>query len=234
MVCREHEDELRDLAAGPDRIGAGGLGPTREARVRAHLAGCAACREALETETQLFAAVDAALREEMNAKVPASLEARIRMAAAAAAGRPLSAWLRWATAGTAVAAVVVLMMVLRPREGPMTRESPARDTPTEERTNPPEAARPGGMISNGGQHTVIVRTSKRGRATTVQPRPEVLVPAGEQAAFLRFAESLQARGNSARGLLRESAADEAKPLQITPMELARLDLKPLEAVKSDE
>ncbi len=227
MACGEYEDKVRELAAG-------GLAPVREAHVRAHVVGCAVCREALEAEKRLFATVDAALREEVNAEIPASLAAGIRIAAEAERVKPRVAWWRWATAGTAVAAVVALMMVLRPREGPLTHESPARDTPTEERTNPPEAARPEGMISNGGQHAVVVRTSKRGRATTVQLAPEVLVPAEEQAAFARFAESLQAPGSSARGLLRVNAGDEARLLPIAPMELARLDVKPLEAVRNEE
>ncbi len=227
MACREYEDELRELAAG-------GLAPVREAHVRAHVVGCAACRKAFEAETRLLAAVDAALREEINAEVPASLAARIRIAAAEEPERLQAAWWRWpVVAGTAVAAVV-LMMVLQMWERRVTRQGPVTGVPTVERQSPPELARAERTIPNRGRRAVIVRATGRGAAAAARRQPNVLVPAEEQAAFARFAESLQAPGSSARGLLRVNAGDEARLLPIAPMELARLDVKPLEAVRNEQ
>jgi anti-sigma factor RsiW len=46
--------------------------------LRAHLAGCVACRTAFAQEQSLFSSMDESLRAAANAEVPASLLARVR------------------------------------------------------------------------------------------------------------------------------------------------------------
>jgi len=220
MACREYEDELRELAAGT-------RAPVREAEVRAHLAGCAACPEALEAERWLFAAVDAALGEEMNAEVPPSLAARIRIAAAEEQGRLPVAWWRWATAaGMAVAAMVIAVMVAR-RGTPPLRPNRVEPAPESARRVPPA---PPQAVQRRNER-VASQSLKQGKGKPETFEPEVLVLAEEQAAFSRFAESLQGGGDRARRLLEESAGTEVKPLQIAPVAVAELDIKPLEAAE---
>lgn len=232
MACREYEGELRKLAAGPDRIGAGGLALAREARVRAHLAGCAACREAREVETQLFAAVDVALREEVNAEAPASLAARIRIAAEAEQARPRVARWRWALVAGAVTAIVVAVMVTQ-RGAPPASLGRAEPTESARQTIPALPTSPA-MAQQGSEPVVAAsREPKQSRDKPPAPEPEVLVPAGEEEALARFAGGLRAGRGDAEALLEAMQKKPAERLEISPIVVANLEMKPLGEAKSE-
>ena len=223
MACGKYQDELRELAAGS-------LAPSKKAEVRVHLAGCAACCQALEEEKRLFATVDAELRQEMNAEVPASLAARIRIAAAEQPKRlPRVGWPWAAAVGMAMAAIVIAVTVTRREVRPLSPNGvePARESARRVSPATPQA------IERGSERAASPRP-KHGDGKSRTREPEVLVLASEQAAFSQFAESLQGGGNGPRRLLEEGARTEAKPLQIAPVEVAELEIKPLDAVEGKQ
>ncbi len=215
MACREYEDELSELAAG-------GLAPVREAHVRAHVVGCAACREALEMETHLYVAVDAVLREEINAEAPASLAARIRIAAEAERVKPRVAWWRWgAVAGTALIAAVVVLTLVRGNKSSRAPEQPIQPAEVTEKLTPPGSVETEVARQQLARRRVrVAPTPKHAKAALGSRGPEVLVPSGEQQALLKWMAK--------REHWREEVRVEAVRVAFdAPFEIAPLEVKPL-------
>ena len=79
MGCAKYKDWLSDAALGA-------LDPKREAELRAHVAGCEACRAALESEQALFAAMDAGLESSVASEPSPAFVARSCAASASARG----------------------------------------------------------------------------------------------------------------------------------------------------
>lgn len=120
--CAFHADALAGLAGGR-------LDPRREARVREHLASCAACRDDLAVLTAIARA---------EAAPPAGLEARIRDAVRQAAGsaagpaggalgisrrRPGARWRPWSLPLAAAAALALAWVGLVDRSEPAAEDA---------------------------------------------------------------------------------------------------------------
>jgi anti-sigma factor RsiW len=87
----------------------GRLDAARQAEVRAHLAGCPACRSELET---LRWVRDVALKGLPSEEVPPALAARVAAALDTAPGRSPRRWRRWAGAGVLLAAAAAVVLLL--------------------------------------------------------------------------------------------------------------------------
>jgi hypothetical protein len=223
-------------------------GPASPA-LEAHLAACEACRLELDELRRALAIADAELGSLLSAAPSAELAARIRTALSeapvAASWRPF--WLPFA----AVAAALLLALgvfALRDRQSSSTgvalsaqraADAVERPTTTGERTPPavePAAPvlEPPAAVASASSATPAIRPAPvRPTASSARPgtsrapavEPEVLVPAGEAEALLRFAATVQRRSVTPASLLvadLNAPLAESSDLAIRPIELVPL------------
>jgi len=135
MSCMERE-QLFAFAHGM-------LDAQEEAAARTHVAECARCRQAVEE----FARLDAVLEEWKPAEPSPWFDTRVRVALAVEGeggwrkALGTMQWARWLVPAAAVAALVLVLMVMRQSTPPP--QPVARQTPAAQETTPaPEAGRP--------------------------------------------------------------------------------------------
>jgi hypothetical protein len=232
MACERYEDALKQLAAGaaptvePPRLGA----PRVEPELESHLAGCARCREELDTLRRTLALVDSELRQLVAADPSPELAVRIRRAAAQAPVGRRPAWLWPALAAAAV--LLLAFVLLTPRETPpsavATIESRVPAIPTT-----PEPPR-GIPFAPEGPRVGAARPVPRDHARAAESRrpvapsePEIIVPRGEAEALLRLVARLD-RDKLAPPVL--ASVDRPSP---ELAELRSIDITPLEIVPLD-
>ena len=222
MLCKHYNDALIEAAAS-------GVTPQRE--LRAHLAECASCREALAQEQSLFAAIDSGLHAVADMKVPPSLLPRVRAAVdevAVAPPRWGSTW--FALSGAAVAVALVLAVGSRhnnPRTPPTNTATirppveqviPGRRTPLSSAGLEREDLIPRLPVSVAGN------SSSPGGLASSKSMPEVLVPRDQEVLLARYAQQWSSHK---RAPLVAQGADEVsvKPLEVAPIQIAQLDVK---------
>lgn len=222
MPCEHFKEALIEAAAS----GAALQGP-----LRAHLAECASCREALAQEQSLFAAIDAGLDTVANVEVPASVLARVR-AGLDEVGVPRSRWLGWAAwTGAALAAASLLLAVILGHSGRLT-------APADSMTNgaaaspvhgsaaapwPPEPAEKMATLARP-------RRSGTGNSAPAQglksqrPFPEVLVGRDQELLLTSYARQW---GSRRRAPLAVGEADQAAValLEVPEIQIPELDVK---------
>ena len=211
MACGRFREALTDVAAGA----------TPSARAEAHLSACEACRVELGKLRRALAIVDDELSRELAAAPSLELAARIR-SGLAEPGRPMRpsnlAW-RLVLGAAAAALLVAVAFVAR-------QDSPPPAVATVAPPQPPHAPR-AAPPSDPVETPLPARLrSRAGRSEGVGDGPEVLVPAGEAEALLRFATSLQQRAVSPDSLLVANLSaplPEPKAVFIRPLEIVPLD-----------
>jgi hypothetical protein len=228
MPCEHYKDALIEAAAtGSDFASAVGLSPEL-ATLRAHLAVCASCRAAFAEEESLFAAIDSDLHAAANADVPPSLLPRVRVGldgVAVAHTRWGSGW--FALAGAAAAATV-LSFAVTIRHNPRTplTNSATYHPPTQQVIPSTHGVLPSGNphsrhpVSTAGNPVV-------GEALLSQKSvPEALVPRDQEFLLAAYARQWGARQ---RAPLLPADADLATvtPLEVAPIQITQLDVKPL-------
>ncbi len=222
MACERYREDLLGTAAG-------WLEPEREMRFDAHRRVCPACREEFERQQRLFAALDEGLHAQVNDELPAGFAARVRvrMKEQSAPGmrwRPpwVPAW-RAIAGVAALAAALFIVHVLRDVRTPanpptlVATKGPPRGTATAAATPPPAAA-----VHTANSHVHL----RLQRLTAKLAPPEVLLPPGHQQAMARLVEGLRAGEVQGEMLLAENA--KLRPVQIAPLEIDAIELKPLE------
>ena len=224
MLCEYYKDALIDAAAS-------GVAPCEE--LRAHLAECLPCREALIHEQSLFAAIDAGLHTAANSEVPPSLFFRFRIALEQETPRK-SGWfsdaLVLATAAGMVLAVFATHTIRRTRDG---RERaniavkaivrPPKPAPSQETMERPDRlARP-----SPSTRSLIARTlAAPRRGDTVGTLPQVLVPREPGALLASYAKQWYGQKHAPL-LAGEEASAPLEPLEVSPIQIPQLDVKPL-------
>jgi hypothetical protein len=236
MSCERYREALADVAAG---------GPV-PAGVEAHLAACEACRAELGTLRQALAMADGELAGLRSAEPSPEMVVRIRQAVADSDEAP--AWrFGWLWPAVAVAATLAVALAVWPGRGAQPGAPIASDIRPERPapvlpTVPPEAPREGSStptvvpqpVPEGSAGPASPSSSRRPRVPRDEVLPEVLVPAGEAEAFLRFAAHLQTRVVSPDSLLvadLSAPLREPKDVEIRPLEIVPLD--PAEASGTD-
>jgi hypothetical protein len=227
MKCEDYREALIGEASGGKS----------ESRLASHLDKCAQCRAKLQHEEALFTAIDQALRTKVN-EMPrdgfvAVVQARIREQAPSES--------RWtpllALAGAALALTFVAM--LHPWTASPSRRVEARKLQTESMKISKVA--PHGFASDeSGPETHNTGASiRKQRSPALHPEgaqiassePEVLVPPDEGKAFHQFVARLQGQEQVAKAVASpvvSSVPDGRNDLpEIAPVEIARLQLKPL-------
>jgi hypothetical protein len=228
MPCEPYQNALIEAAAS---------GSEPQGELRAHLAACAACRTAFAQEQSLFSSMDEGLHAAANADVPASLLPRVRarLAEEAATRRMWAQPMIFAAAS--VALVFAIFLVVRPHhERP---DSQAKQTPQIPVSETP-ATNAGDQ--NSGPATQIVPSNVNnsrtpGHSTLLRPvassQAEVFVPQDEREAFLSFVFALQQRRDVAAALLAPSPKKEDALVTVEPLQIAVLEVKPLEGRETE-
>lgn len=226
MACERHKDALSDVAAGGSAV----------PELEAHLASCVGCREQLEVLRRALALADDELGRLLSSEPSRRLLARIRAATAEPVAQ--SVWrLGWARPSLAAAAalLVALLVVVgrapsrepsvvverspEPSGASPTSVSEGRSPAAEQAAPPPTAETPAQADAAPG------RPSLAGLAAAA-PAPEVLVPAGEAEALLRFAAAVRHRSVTPESLLVADLSlplSQPKGMEIRPIEIVPLD-----------
>ena len=222
MPCEYHKDALIDAAAS-------GVAP-RE-RLRAHLAECFSCREAFIKEQALFAAIDSGLQAAANSEVPFSLFSSVRVALEQEASRK-SGWfpdaLILATAAGMVLAVFAAHTMRRTKDG-RERTNIAVKTIVP-RTNPAlsqESMESPDTSANSSMRSLIARSSpasRRGESLGVLP--QVLVPRDQDALLASYAKQWYGQKHAPLTAGQVATAT-PEPLEVSPIQIPQLDVKPL-------
>jgi hypothetical protein len=226
MPCQHYKDALIEAAASSGEP---------QGDLRAHLDACAACRAVLEQEQSLFASIDAGLHVATNTEVPVSLLPRVR-AGLDAESVPRRVWAaNWLVLASAAGVLVALLTVRavwhtndvqEPVERAGNTSAPPRLAPSPQNPSPvvassveknPSSQRQFAIAKNSPAHETLVRAK-----TT----PEVLVPRDQEVLLADYAEQW---GLRKRAPLRAQDADAPifEPLQVAPIQIAELDVKPL-------
>ena len=228
MPCEHYQDALIEAAAS---------GSEPQGELRAHLAGCAACRTAFAQEQSLFSSMDEGLRAAANAEVPTSLLPRVRARLADEAA-PRRSWTQpMIFAAASVALAFAIFLFVRPHH---TRpDNQARQTLQISVSETP-ATNARGL--NSGPATQIVSSNVNnsrtpGHSTLLRPvassQPEVLVPPDEREAFSSFVLTVQQHGDVAAALLAPSPKKQDALVTMEPLQIAVLEVKPLEGRETE-
>lgn len=230
MPCEYYKDALIEAAATGELQG----------ELGAHLAGCASCRSAFAEEKSLFASIDVGLHATANAEVPPSLLPRVR-AALEEGSSPKHAWLTNGFALATAAAVILTLSISLAIRHRSSERSVERNVAF---TNPPASLPPAQHIQTPGlvpkanssfayRPGGIIASNRPPRDTTAghDGLPEVLVPSDQNVLLARYADEwsrckrvpLVAEGPQATTLV---------PMEVAPIQIAQLDVKPLAEEKS--
>jgi hypothetical protein len=98
MSCKQYQEALTEAA----------LGGTQDAALRAHLAGCAGCRNELHRLRALTGAMDRGIVEMMNVEPSAGFAARVRARVAEESAARAASWRGWVPAFAGGIAVLTL------------------------------------------------------------------------------------------------------------------------------
>ncbi|MGC1416590.1 MAG: hypothetical protein WA817_14990 [Candidatus Acidiferrum sp.] len=222
MPCEDYREALIDAATA-------GSAPSRE--LRSHLEACASCRAALTEEQQLFAAIDTGLHATANAEAPASLLPRVRDQLSE---QPVShrSWIL-AFAGVAVATALVFAFVLARKSARVGVEPIPLAIPSAHNVppfaNPPTtpAIAPQEMARAARNHIRVgaLKTAPAVDAAAVEA--EVLIPAGQKRAFDDLLAKLRRREVQGDALLAEKPEKPLETLEVSPLDITPIEIKPL-------
>lgn len=217
MSCERYKKTLIETAAS------GSTSPTDAAGE--HLSACTACREFLEREQALFAAIDRAAHRISNNEMPRSLLPSLQAALAQQNSGRSFAIPVWAYAFAAAAVALIILTVQNWRQP----KTPAPDQIA-------RAVTPGNGPSLIQQSNTAIYPALSERDHRFQSggykfsrraphAPEVLVQPDEEVQLIRFYEAMQAQAH--RTVVVQESDAPVKPLAIARIEIAQLDIKNL-------
>lgn len=233
MTCQRHAAALIDLAAS---------GSEPNAELDAHLQACSSCRAAFQQERQLFGSIDSSLRASTKTEIPAAFVQRVRAAVNQQTVVPRTSLFRPRLVfAVAAAAIILLFVVHYTRRAKYASEEnsiaqrhqlPSDALPPKSSTPSNESASPQPTPS-----VVAIRRTKTSLENLHQPSqsaphdPEILVSSDQEILLARYAEQL--RRHSSLPTLASVPGNDAElsqsfPLQVSPIQIAQLDVTPLE------
>jgi len=224
MPCEDYREALIEAAARDSA-------PSRELRL--HLDACASCRAVSSEELQLFAAIDSAVRTTANGEAPASLLARVRVQLNE---RPVPRR-AWVPAGVVTAAAVVLVAVIvlvrgferdGGRTNPPANSSAQSIPPTEIQPAPPVVASIETTSLPGKRKLPRPAESPRVVGAAQVRASSVLVPAGQQRAIEVLLAGLKQGKVAGEVLLAGQPEKTLEELQVSPIGISPIEMKPLE------
>jgi anti-sigma factor RsiW len=225
MPCEHYQDALAAAAAG---------GASPQGELRSHLDACPSCRAAFDQEVYLFSAIDSGLNSVANQNVPPSLLPRVR-AAITESPAPAPSWLpRYALAAVTSAVVLAFFIALRPHQpGPNIQ---AVQTPAVRQSLSPSASAGSSPAASTLTASARPRSALRRNSAVayrvVASQPEVLVPAEEREGYALLVTSLRERFEISKALADAINDKQDSPNFSKPLEIAQLEVKPLETQDS--
>jgi len=233
MPCEHYKDALIEAAASGIVLADAPSSDTQIGALREHLESCPSCRAAFAKEQSLFAAIDSGLHAAANAEVPPSLLPRVRASVNEAAPAHLlwsSSW--FALAGAAVAAAAFLSVVTirqdNPRPAatnvPVNRTPAAQILPSAQGVSPSTLSKKG----NSGPRPPASTARNSGQPAELanhKPTPEILVPRDQEVLLASYAQQWDSRKHPP--LLAGEVEQKAALLEIPPIQITKLDVKPL-------
>jgi len=238
MTCEQYRESLfHSAAAGTFSADVGIEIVAPPAALQQHLDECLACRSALQRERSLFAAIDTSLRATANAEVPPSFLPRVR-ARLVEESAPQREWTRplnFAAAGVALALTIFLIA------------PPHRSNSNELAKQIPQIPASATKVANAGSRNsapiakfvpskaknAYVPRHSTSLLSAASSQPEVLVPADEREALARFVSTVEQRSDIAGALLTPSPKKLDKAVTVERLEVAILELKPLEGSETE-
>jgi hypothetical protein len=220
MSCETFKETLIEVAFN---------GTEPNANTRAHLDACSSCRSFLEREQLLLALIDAGLRQTANTAVPATFLRNLGARLAQETPPNHIARLRWAQLAAVAAVLVVLLLpVLRPRTIAQRIASDGIRQPSPQPYAAQKLASAQPAMKSSGLSRIAPHVRKQSTPSVTKGSPEVLIPPEEREAFARFASNVVERRELAAALLTPAPEKKAEPLDVAPLQIARLEIKPLE------
>jgi hypothetical protein len=223
-TCEEYRMALTDAAAAAVQL---------SPELRSHLDACASCRGAFIEERQLFAGIDTGLRTSANAEVPTSLLPRVR-AKLNERDAPGRSWIPSVSA-LAVAATVVVFVLVRGHGRDIVDLNPQLSSVV-------HGVQPAETIPAAAAAVPIEKTSPVVRKKTAQVaktlpvvRAEevaVLIPAGQKQAIAALLGSVQYGKFDGEAVLAERPEKALQELQVAPLDVSPIELKPLADVSA--
>ena len=220
MLCEHYKDALIEAAAS-------GAAPSGE--LREHLAECFPCREAFIEEQSLFAAIDSGLQTVANSAVPPSLFSGVRVALEQKACRE-SGWLSETLALAAAAAMALTIFAAHTIR--RTKDGRERANVAVKTIVPPTKAALRQETIEGPEPSVNPSPSRARssapsrRRDALRALPQVLVPRDQDALLASYAERWHGRKHAPL-MVAHVASATLEPLQVSPIQISQLDVKPL-------
>jgi hypothetical protein len=229
MPCEKYQAALIDLAA---------CAAEPSGVLRAHLDECASCRSYMEGERFLAASIDSAVRYGVNAGLPVALVRRLEAHLAQEAAPRRRAFPVWMLAGAgAVVVAAALLLILRPADLFRTHGKPEAMVAAAKR-GPELPARPAtpaptgrltafASMPPGTRHRNTLRGTSKVAARN-EREPEVLVPSDEREALAKFVRGLRGQPELAEELLARIPERTQSSFPLPLIQIARLEIPPLE------
>jgi hypothetical protein len=224
-TCEDYRTVLTDVAAA-------GVQPSLE--LRSHLDDCESCRAIFTDELQLFAAIDTGVRLTANAEVPVSLLPRVRVHLNERPA-PRFSWVSAGAAMAAVAAAVLAVVFVRSmgrgaiESNPPTVSVARNGVPIEkEHSSPGTAFRQNDLRDRPPQ----LRAAKSA-STAQSEQAAVLVPAGQKRAMEVLLANVRQGKIDGEGLFVEHPETALQDLQVAPLVVSPIEVKPLADVSEE-
>jgi hypothetical protein len=230
MLCDKYKKTLIEAAAN--------VGSLPNA-AREHVNRCAFCTEMLAAQEGLFAMMDERLRSMANLPVPANFDHRVRAALPVDFSRHRRSYLplfAWGSVAAALMMGIALIQSVRPsKREPRTAAVQSRPSVPEQQSTIAASAVNGSKFpaKRYPKTSTLAIPQYRKGLVAGNDQPEVLVPGGQQDLLVKYMEALSARRT--RAMLTASAPHEpeVKPIEIRPVEISQLVVKPLPDLSSN-
>jgi hypothetical protein len=245
MSCEDYREWIEEAAVGA-------LDASRQARLNAHLAGCAHCRESLAAAERLLREIDRGLIASLDRQPSPEFAGRVRMRLAGenVRARPRAWWTAgaWVPASAAALAALVLAVWLvrqppRPLRQPVSSVTPGASArngaPREQaKVTPPRLSLTPAQPARAASRTPSARPHPRSTPPTGAPQFQVLVERGQWAAVVKlynsvwapepgsgFANASRPSGPAPGPDAAEQAEDQLvlKPIEIKPLDVGLPD-----------
>jgi len=227
MPCENYREALIEAAAVDARL---------SPELRAHLDACTSCRASFVEETQLFAAIDTGLRTAANAEVPPSFFPGVRASLLddSASRRGWRPFLIFAAA--AVAMALTVLITARPRHTIKDNQAKQIFSASPREKTEASAREASGtraiLASSHSYRTPHERNTAPANSASLHVM-DVLVPPEEREAFARFITSQPGRSGVVIAVVAAATENQDNRLSVEPLEIAELEVKPLEALASE-
>lgn len=229
MLCDKYKEALIEAAANAAAL---------PDSVREHVDACARCTETLAAEQKLFAMMEETLRSRANLPVPANFDHRVRAALPVHVSLQRRSYLPLLALGSVVAALmmaITLMQSVKPgNKEPQTSAVQSGPSVPEHSTMATSAASRSNFPAKRFPHTGTFAISQyRKNPAAGNEQLEVLVPGGQQDLLVKYMEGVSARRTRAMLTASSTREPEVKPLEVPPVEISQLVVKPLPDLSSN-